>query len=315
MQRRRSVPGSSASEDGSTTTSSTDRSAGAEVPDVYVQMPAYRDAELAKTLRDLFAQASRPRRLRVRVLWQREETEELPDDVWALPGLEIDEVPAEDSEGCNWARRRLQDAWQGERYTLMLDSHHRFAAGWDEVALAMLEQLRASGTAKPMLTGYLPAYFPTDDHYRPVLPHRLYPYARDGGVLTQLRSWVIRDADELTAPVPADFASLHFILADGTINAELPFDPDVYFFGDEVLTSARAFAAGYRLFHPHRVIGWHAYDRTSRVTHWADHEGYVERHARSLMALRDWFAGNRGMSSAAVEAFETHVNLQLVVAP
>ena len=30
--------------------------------------------------------------------------------------------------------------------------------------------------------------------------------------------------------------------------------------GDEVLTGARAFTKGYRLFHPHRVIGWHAYD-------------------------------------------------------
>ena len=28
-------------------------------------------------------------------------------------------------------------------------------------------------------------------------------------------------------------------------------------------TSLRAFAVGYELFQPHRVIGWHAYDRSS----------------------------------------------------
>src|SRR3954451_19385958 len=39
--------------------------------DIYVQIPAYRDAELSATLRDLYAQAARPEHLRVRVMWQR----------------------------------------------------------------------------------------------------------------------------------------------------------------------------------------------------------------------------------------------------
>lgn len=289
----------------------TERSSGK--PDLYVQVPAYRDLELVPTLRDLYAQAARPERLRVRVMWQRTEDDVLPDDVRALPGLEVDEVPAAASEGCNWARRRLQAAWQGERYTLLLDSHHRFVAGWDDLALAMMEQVRAAGTVKPMLTCYLPAYHPRGDLPRSNRPQRLYPYAREDGVLTRLKGGAIHDCETLTEPVPADFASLHFLLADGCFNDEVPFDPEVYFFGDEVLTSVRAFAAGYRLFHPHRVIGWHAYDRTSRVTHWADRDGYAERHDRSLTALRRSFAGKRDMSPAAVAAFEAHVNLSLVV--
>lgn len=290
-----------------------DRSSGARNPDLYVQVPAYRDLELVPTLRDLYAKAARPWRLRVRVMWQREEDEVLPDDVLALPRLEVDEVPAATSEGCNWARLRLQKAWKGERYTLLLDSHHRFVDGWDDLALEMLERLRAAGTVKPMLTGYLPAYHPSSDLHRPDRPHRLYPYARDGGVLTRLKGGVIHDSELLTEPIPADFASLHFILADGCFNNEVPFDPAVYFFGDEVLTSVRAFAAGYRLFHPHRVVGWHDYGRNSRVTHWADHDGYAERHDRSLTAIRRWFAGECDISSADVAAFEAHVNLRLVV--
>lgn len=178
----------------------------------------------------------------------------------------------------------------------------------------MLEQARAAGAAKPILTGYLPAYDPRDDLYRSDRPHRIYPYSRDAGVLTRLRSAAMRDAELLTEPVPADFASLHFLLADGCFNDEVRFDPAVYFFGDEVLTSVRAFAAGYRLFHPHRAIGWHAYDRNSRVTHWADHDGYAERHARSLTTLRRTYAGEHDVSSADVAAFEAHVHLSLVVA-
>ncbi|WP_165497029.1 GlcNAc-transferase family protein [Rhodococcus sp. ABRD24] len=290
-----------------------DRTSGSDKPDLYVQVPAYRDLELVPTLRDLYAQAAQPSRLRVRVMWQRAEDEVLPDDVLSLPRLEVDRVPAATSEGCNWARQRLQKAWEGERYTLLLDSHHRFVAGWDDLALRMLEQLRAAGTLKPMLTGYLPAYSPRSDLFRSTRPQRLYPFARDEGVLTRLKGAVIRDSEMLTEPVPADFASLHFLLADGCFNDEVQFDPTVYFFGDEVLTTVRAFAAMYRLFHPYRVIGWHAYDRNSRVTHWADHTGHAERHARSLTALRHWFRGERDISSAEVSAFEAHVNLCLVV--
>jgi len=86
---------------------------------IYVQIPAYRDAELAPTLRSLYAKASRPDRLRVRVVWQHAFDDVLPDDVTGLPNLEVDAVPAADSEGCNWARRRLQAAWRGEPYSLL----------------------------------------------------------------------------------------------------------------------------------------------------------------------------------------------------
>jgi len=46
--------------------------------------------------------------LRVRVVWQHAFDDVLPDDVTGLPNPEVDAVPAADSEGCNWARRRLQ---------------------------------------------------------------------------------------------------------------------------------------------------------------------------------------------------------------
>jgi hypothetical protein len=240
--------------------------------------------------------------------------------VRALPRLEIDEVAACDSGGCNWARRRLQAEWRGERYTLLLDSHHRFVSGWDDLIIGMFEQLRSSGFAKPMLTGYLPAYHPGKDlRRRSRQPYRIYPHQRDHGVLTRLRSMPILNWTTLSGPIPADFASLHFLLAHGCFNEQVPFDPDVYFFGDEVLTSLRSFGAGFRLFHPHRVVGWHAYDRATRVPHWTDHGGYAARHRTSLEVLRQVFRpgedsnseGDQG--SARVAAFEAFINFSLVV--
>lgn len=296
-------------------------SAGVErAPDIYAQIPAYRDSELPSTLRSLYAKAVRPERLRVRVLWQRGPADTLPADVLALPNLEIEAVPAAESQGCNWARRRLQAAWGNERYTLLLDSHHRFVQGWDDLAVGMLEQLRRDGVVKPLLTAYLPKYEPADDPAgRGRRPYRIYPLSREEGVLTRLTGFPIRGWTTLEGPVPADFLSLHFVLADGQFNLEAPFDPDIYFFGDEVMTSVRAFAAGYQLFHPHRIVGWHAYDRSRRVPHWSEHDDWDQRHRRSLARLRRIYRSRGPVPGAApgsrtVGDYEDHIRLSLVLA-
>lgn len=290
----------------------------AALPDIYVQIPAYRDRELANTLRSLYRHAASPRKLRVRVMWQHGPDERLPVDVLRLPNLEIDAVPAADSQGCNWARRRLQSCWAGERLTLFLDSHHRFVAGWDRLAVDMLEGLRSQGCAKPLLTAYLPGYDPADPNRRRRHPFKIYPLEREDGVLTRLMSMPIIGWRDLRAPIPADFVSLHFLLADGRFNIDVPMDPSIYFFGDEVHLSLRAFAAGYRLFHPHRVLGWHAYDRSARTPHWADHSDWATRNARSLRKLKRLYRSKKPLGSTdaqrcTVADFERHTGVKLVL--
>jgi hypothetical protein len=290
------------------------------VDEIYVQIPAYRDAELSRTLLDLYRKAAVPERLRVRVMWQRGENEPLDDAVHGLPRLEIVEVPASASRGCNWARNLLQREWRGETYTLLLDSHHRFARNWDVTCEAMYRSLRAGGVSKPLLTAYLPAYDPRHEPgWRKRQPYRIYPLGREKGVLTRLTSYPIPNWTSLEGPIEASFLSLHFIFAAGTFNREIVFDPGIYFFGDEVLTGARAFTAGYDLFHPHQILGWHCYDRRSRVPHWNDHASWRDAHARSLARIRAVLGGRRpgryGLGQArSVAEYEDRIMIRLVEA-
>jgi hypothetical protein len=53
--------------------------------------------------------------------------------------------------GPNWARRKLQDRFDGEEFTRLLDSHHRFVRGWDAMALEMFAGLKKI-SRKPILT-------------------------------------------------------------------------------------------------------------------------------------------------------------------
>jgi len=285
---------------------------------IYVQIPAYRDEELASTLRDLYAKAAEPQRLRVRVVWQHAADETVPPAVRRLPGLEFDLVPYAQSRGCNWARQRLQKAWRGEPYTLLLDSHHRFVRGWDVKLLGLYEALRQSGVEKPLITGYLPPYVPErEPGGRRKRPYKIYPLSREAGLLTKLTSYPIHRWTSLEGPVPADFLSLHLVFTQGAFNREVPFDPNIYFFGDEVVTGARAFTCGYDLYHPHVVIGWHCYDRRTRVPHWNDHPTWHRQHRRSLERMRRLLLG-RGRNryglgrQRTLAQYEDHILLRLM---
>ncbi|MGN2640768.1 GlcNAc-transferase family protein [Nocardia takedensis] len=256
---------------------------------IFVQIPAYRDAELAPTLHSLYDNAADPAALRTCVVWQYGPGEGLPEPTTALPNLDLVAVPAERSEGCNWARAIAQRRWDGEPYTLLIDSHHRFAPGWDRRLIDMYERLARTGVSKPLLTAYLPPYEPGDSR-RGTTPTKLGPYRRQRGLLVRLMSYPLPHAPR-QGPVPAEFLSLHFVFTAGRFAEEVSFDPEVYFLGDEVATSLLCYTHGYDLFHPHVVVGWHRYRRTERVAHWDDHPDWVARQEHSFERLRALFTG------------------------
>lgn len=260
---------------------------------IFVQIPAYRDRELLPTITNLFEQARQPQRLRVVIAWQYGAEElRLEKHLRRWPNLELLKFPAAQSEGCNWARRIMQERWAGERYTLFLDSHHRFIYGWDDEAIDMLEALRRSGVNKPILTGYLPPYDPQHDPAkRAKYIFYIRPADRHHGMLFYLIGDPVPAWSELNEPLRAKFASLHFLFADGVINEELAMDPSIYFFVDEIAISLRAYTLGYDLFHPHRILGWHLYNRSTRVTHWADNSSARIKSEVTYKRIRALFSG------------------------
>lgn len=289
-------------------------------PWIFVQIPAYRDAELASTVRSLYARADRPDRLRTVIAWQRGPDEgDLPADVRELPGIEILETAARESRGPNRARRDIQLRYDGEDLTLMLDSHMRFVPGWDTAAIEMLAAISARSDDRAILTAYLPGFIPrAGARGRRTQPTRIYPLHRQDGVLTRLTSYPLPFWQRLDEPVEAEYLSLHFVLARGEFNEAVPHDPEIYFFGDEVALGCRAYTHGWTLWHPHRVIGWHAYDRSTRVPHWDTHPQWHAAHLRSLARLRAMFAGEPQYRDLlgrdrSVADYERHIMTPLVL--
>jgi UDP-N-acetylglucosamine (GlcNAc):hydroxyproline polypeptide GlcNAc-transferase len=286
---------------------------------IYVQIPAYRDREIVPTVTDLLRQAARPDQLSVAIAWQYGYGEEsMPDVLRQFEQVRLLSVSTELSQGCNWARSQLQAGWDGEMYTLFLDSHHRFVPGWDRLLIEMYENCQRTGIESPILTGYLPPYDPvTDPQGREHVIYRMCVAERLDGMVFRLTGHPVRAPEHLNAPLPAHFTSLHLLFTAGSFNEVVPFDPDIYFFADEIAIALRAFSHGYDLFHPHVVVGWHLYDRSTRVTHWADHPGWREQQTRSLQRLAELFTGSLtgpyGLGSRRnVSDYECYIDMRLL---
>lgn len=298
--------------------------------DIFVQIASYRDPQLPVTLRDAIEQASDPARLHFCIAWQHGDDERKEDVAAAVGGkgrLTLLDIPHGESRGACWARHQLQQHYQGEAYTLQLDSHHRFVPGWDDLCVRMIEDLRADGVAKPLLTAYLPSFDPDHDpEARVQVPWHLAfdRFIPEGAVFFMPAA--IPDWQARTRPMRARFYSAHFAFTLGSFAREVQHNPAFYFHGEEISLAVRAYTHGYDLFHPHCLIAWHEYTRKGRTKHWDDHATWgaanVSSHAENRRLLgMDEFAdqpaavtdaqrGPYGLGSARpLEAYERYAGI------
>lgn len=263
---------------------------------IYVQIASYRDPELIPTIKDCIEKAKYPGNLRFGIAWQHSPYDEF-DDISEYKDdnrFRIIDIDYRDAKGVPYARNLLNKAFDGEKYTMQLDSHHRFAKNWDVELIKMLEGLRKDGYEKPLLSSYVPSYDPSNDpdgrvnepwimefdRFAPEGPAHFLPHTID-------------EYKELDKPVRSRFISGHFIFADGIFCQEVEYDPNYYFHGEEINLSVRAYMAGYDLFAPHRVFVWHEYLRDGKVKHWDDHTDWVDldkvshAHGRKVLGMSD----------------------------
>jgi hypothetical protein len=237
---------------------------------IFVQIASYRDPELPKTIKDLLAKAKYPERLTFGICRQYHPKDGFDDlsEYQNDSRFRILEYLWHESLGLCWARSLIQGLYQGEEYTLQLDSHHRFAPHWDDALIRMMDQ---TGSAKPMLTAYSTGFDTDNDQALDPTPYMMVPerFTSEGTIM--FLPWEIPGWQKLNQPIPARFVSGHFFFTHGQHCQEYKYDPNIYFAGDEISLSIRSYTLGYDLFHPHRNLIWHEYTRKHRPKHWDDH--------------------------------------------
>jgi len=251
---------------------------------IFVQIASYRDPELIPTIKSCIDNAKNPNNLVFGICRQFNKDDKFDD----LSEYENDKrfriinISFENAKGVCWARNKVQQLYNGEEYTLQIDSHMRFEKNWDEEMINMINHLQKKGHKKPLLTGYVSSYTPQNDpNGRVRVPWRMVfdKFIPEGAVF--FLPEIIPNWETLSEPVRARFYSAHFCFTLGQFSKEVQHNPDFYFHGEEISIAVRAFTHGYDLFHPHKVLIWHEYTRNGRTKHWDDQKEWWKSNNRA----------------------------------
>lgn len=259
---------------------------------IFISIASYRDSELIPTIEDCLKQAKNPKNL-IFGISRQFHPEDGFDDLSKYKkrkNFKIIETPYEKSLGVCDARHHIQKLYDDEEYYFQLDSHHRFSKDWDVNLKACLSSLKKSGYKKPLLTAYLPSYDPDQkgearlndvwrtyiDRFMPEGPIFIFPES-------------IQDWQNKSEPELARFISGHFIFSDGSFVKEVPYDPELYFHGEESSLGARAYTHGYDLFHPTKPWVWHHYTREGKKRHWDDSPKWEQLNRKSFLRYKKLF--------------------------
>jgi hypothetical protein len=254
-------------------------------PRLFVNIAAYRDRDCVNTIADLFSKARWPERIFIGVCWQSLS----PDDDDCDPvGAHADQCrvlrfDVSEAEGACWARHKVQSLWRGEEFVLQIDSHTRFVEHWDKKLLGMLA---ACPSPRPILSNYPAAFTPPhqiDSH----IVSRIHAAGFDSDGMLKLGSEGLDPADVPDIPQPTAFCGAGFVFGPSAWIKDVPYDPFLYFQGEEITLAVRLYTHGWDIFSPSDVLAYHDYNsRPDRPKHWADRRDWTSLNQRSMRRIR-----------------------------
>jgi predicted 2-oxoglutarate/Fe(II)-dependent dioxygenase YbiX/peroxiredoxin len=236
---------------------------------IFVQIASYRDPECQWTVKDLFEKASHPDRISVGICWQFDpelDCDSFQTRDWPGAVRRID-VHAKETKGVCWARHRAQSLWRGEEYTLLTDSHMRFAPRWDE---KMVTELAECPSRKPLLSCNPPKYEPPnllDPAPNPTV-RGVQPFRSDGTI----RGRTICLDRFPPHPLNGAFIVCNYVFSRAEIIEQVPYDPYLYFNQEEISLAARFWTHGWDIFSSKQILLYHYYYNPARPRplHWHD---------------------------------------------
>ena len=248
---------------------------------IFVSIASYRDKELIKTVNSCLSKAKYPENIKIGICWQYDEEEDITvfDN---NPQISSHKVYWKDVEGsvC-WARSIIQQKlFNDEEYYFQIDSHTLFAQDWDEILINMYKELP---TDKAVISVGPPYYY--DETAEGALPPE--PWDKNIETIGDIKyETVIKKqkldsfnngfymygflpAEDISNPIPARHISAALLFTTGKWVREVPYDPNLYFHGEEGSLAIRSFTNGYDIYNPNKFVIWHSkYRFSDRKRHW-----------------------------------------------
>jgi hypothetical protein len=242
---------------------------------IFISVASYRDPELQSTLIDMIEKAEKPGRLHIGIIYQGTDRER--PDFSFLPKYSLVSMHPREARGVGFARSKAMSLYQGETYFLQIDSHMRFVQDWDRLAISQLEAAQALTKNRVILSSFPAPYSlegkTTVIHTKKVGDWAVVP-TKQKVILRKSKEWGAERVDfedqSLSLPEQSNTILAGFIFTYGEIVKEIPYDPDISFFGEEVCFAARAWTRGWDIYSPSITIAYHFYHRGGFKKVWND---------------------------------------------
>lgn len=261
---------------------------------IYVSIASYRDTELTDTVYNLLKQAKNPERIFLYIFSQDDSHPKLNNilDLFNVKDFIYNKVHFSEARGVGYARHITQKNLSlNFKYYLQIDSHTRFIKNWDEELITDYEKTKTFWKCNIIFSSYpLPYTYNKNGNeqlsnsdnanvaeLQEVDNQALYKINYEEQVVDEYGVW--------HGHFCAGFA---FGLSEYFL--KVPYDPLLYFEGEEHLMSIRFFYNDIKIIAPYKSYCYHHYyGIDTRIKHWETDSNWGKYNTISLQRIKDFF--------------------------
>ena len=216
---------------------------------IFVQISAYQDHELHKTIKDCINKSSGNNEIHFGInLVFKEDNILIPE----VPNLKIKKSEAPLNLGVGVGRYIANRLYDGEDYYLQVDAHTRFIQNWDDSIIESYNLYKEHG-CNPVLTAYPSAYWYENEEevFDSVPDINAIDFRMEDVELFKKTKFLHQYSKKAEGSIFTKSISGGSVFSSGSISSISP-NKKMFNWGEEMLYAARLFTHGYDLMIPQK---------------------------------------------------------------
>lgn len=241
---------------------------------IFISIASYRDPELERTIHSALDNAANPQGLHFGVMLQ--EFEKFAPDLSWVPNLTLKTIHPKMARGAGYARAEIVPMYNKQDYFLQIDSHTIFEKNWDLLCIEQYKKAQQIANNNKIVLSYFPPPFYVESNKEISIIKKSktqLPYAtKQKPMLTKRGEWTAERVELSNKSLPEESTTIlaGFVFANAELIKEVPYDPEISFFGEELCFAIRAWTRGWDIYSPCVTIAYHFYTREGYSKVWKD---------------------------------------------
>lgn len=267
---------------------------------IYLAIASYMDTELIDTVFSALSKAKNPNNIFISICSQ-DDDDKHPNlegifSTFNVLGYDYIKMHHNDSTGVGLARSKTQISLSDKyEYYIQVDSHTQFAENWDSILIDEYKSHEEFWGGKIILTAY-PIGYEYTEYGNITMPNSLgssvvrIKYCKNQDLVYEpkYRDW---DGDETYGDYHGYFCA-GFAFGRSEYFIEVPYDPEIYFNGEEQTMSIRFYCKDIKLIAPKKIYIFHHYKGDRRNRNWEKTEKWQEYDRLGKERLAQFFMVN-----------------------